>query len=140
MSAHIPERLFVIGMLATLRPRFIAAYKQAEELVKAGHAVEIIVRLRKSKRTIDQNRRLWRLYREVAATVWVEGNRFSDETWHEHFKRTFIGIEEIQMPDGTVERRGISTTKLDVGGMTDYMQAIELWCAEQGFPVMQEAA
>jgi len=44
------------------------------------------------------------------------------------------------MPDGTVELRGISTTKLTVAEFGDYMTRIEHWCVEQGFPVMQEAA
>lgn len=140
MSIHIPERLFVITLLTTLRPRFIAAYRAAEELVKAGHPVEIIVRLRKSKRSIEQNKRYWALLRDVAATVWVDGKQYRDEVWHEQFRRWFIGMDEITMPDGTTELRGISTTKLSVGEFTEYMQCIEQWAAEQGFPVMMEAA
>ena len=54
----------------------------------------------------DQNRRYWALLREVAATVWVGRQQFSDEVWHEHFKRKFVGREEITLPSGEVETRG----------------------------------
>jgi hypothetical protein len=136
MSAHMPERLFVIAGITTLRPRFLAAWKVAGELIKAGEPIEVIVRLRKSKRSVEQNKRYWALLREVSATVWIGGRQFSDEVWHEQFKRWFIGM--IEMPDGTMV--GISTTTLNVGEFGEYMTRIEVWCAEQGFPVMQEAA
>lgn len=134
------DRTFVIGMLATLRPRMVLAFKAAEALVQAGQAVDVIVRPRKSKRSIEQNKRYWALLREVAATVWVDGRQFSDEVWHEQFRRWFIGMDETIMPDGEVVIRGISTTTLTVAEFTDYMTRIEHWCMEQGFPVMQEAA
>ncbi len=82
---------------------------------------------------------MWALLREVAATVWINGKQFSDEVWHEHFKRQFIGREEITLPSGEVEVRGISTTTLSVEDMGNYMREIERWCVEQGFPVMEAA-
>lgn len=130
------DRTFVIGLLATLRPRMLAAFKAAESFLKSGEPVEVIVRPRKSKRSIEQNKRYWALLREVSATVWVDGRQFSDEVWHEQFKRWFIGM--VDMPDGSMV--GISTTTLSVAEFTDYMTRIEHWCVEQGFPVMQEAA
>lgn len=136
MSAHMPDRLFVVAGLSTLRPRFLAAWNVASELVKAGHPFEIVIRLRKSKRSIEQNKRYWLMLREIAATVWIDGKQFPDEVWHEQFKRWFIGM--IEMPDGSMV--GISTTTLTVGEFGDYMTRIEHWCAEQGFPVMLEAA
>lgn len=136
MSAHMPERLFVVAGLTTLRPRFLAAWNIASELIKAGHPIEIVIRLRKSKRSIEQNKRYWAMLREIAATVWIEGKQYSDEVWHEQFKRWFIGM--IEMPDGSMV--GISTTTLNVGEFGEYMTRIEHWCAEQGFPVMLEAA
>lgn len=134
------DRTFIIGLLATLRPRMLAAFKAAEALITSGEPVEVIVRPRKSKRSLEQNKRYWALLREVSATVWVDGRQFSDEVWHEQFRRWFIGMDEIVMPDGEVTVRGISTTTLSVAEFTDYMTRIEQWCVEQGFPVMQEAA
>lgn len=130
------DRTFVIGILASLNAKMLLATNAAEALVKAGQAVDVIVRPRKSKRSIEQNKRYWALLREVSATVWVDGRQFSDEVWHEQFRRWFIGM--VDMPDGSMV--GISTTTLSVAEFTDYMTRIEHWCVEQGFPVMQEAA
>ena len=131
------ERKFIVTALASLRPRMVQAFRAVEQMVKAGIDVEVIVRERKSKRSAEQNRRYWALLREVAATVWVDGRQFSDEVWHEQCRRTFIGMEEIAMPDGTITVRGISTTTLDVAAFGQYMERIEQWCAEQGYPVME---
>lgn len=131
------ERVFVIGHLSTLKARFRAAYSVAETMVNAGRDVELVVRERKSKRSTEQNKRYWALLREVSACAWIDGKQYADVTWHEQFKRMFIGLEEIPMPDGTVTMRGISTTTLSVAQMSEYMQRIEHWCVEQGWPVME---
>jgi hypothetical protein len=103
---------------------------------------EIVLRFLKDKRTIEQNRRMWKLLREVAATVWVDVDgkqrQFADKVWHLYFREQFIGVEETEMPDGSVKRDPISTTTLDVEGMTEYMNKIEQWCLEQGYPVMEQ--
>jgi len=119
---------------------FRSAYDLCQQLMGEGAAYELVLRPMKSKRSIEQNKRYWLLLREIAATAWLNGRQFSDETWHEFFKRTFIGCDEIAMPDGSTELRGISTTKLKVDEFGDYMLQIEQWAAEQGFPVMEKAA
>lgn len=129
------ERIFRIQSIAGLRGMFSSAYAVAKRLMEEGKEIEIILRERKSKRSIDQNRRYWAILREVAAVVWVNGRQYSDEVWHEHFRRTFIGKNEITLPDGSTELRGISTTTLNVGEFTEYMDRIEQWCAEQGYIV-----
>jgi len=72
----------------------------------------------------------------VAAVAWVDGRQYADVVWHEHFKRELIGC--IDLPNG--ERLGISTTKLSIQEMGDYMTKIEAWAAENGWPVMEVAA
>lgn len=129
------ERIFVIGEEGTRRDRFAAAYKIAAEMLKGG-AIELILRHRKSKRSHEQNKRYWAILREVSASAWINGRQFSDEVWHEQFKRWFIGMDEL--PDGT--QRGMSTTSLTVAEFGDYMTQIEAWCADQGFPLMGVAA
>lgn len=131
------ELTFRIRAQAQAKPIWRRAFMAAGVFTDA---YEIVVRPLKAKRSADQNRRLWALYREVAATVWVDGRQYADEVWHEHFKRELIGREEITLPSGEVEVRGISTTTLTVGDMGRYMDAIALWCAERGFPVMEAAA
>jgi len=130
------ERTFRCRDTAKVRDTFAMAYQAAKLYTES---FEIVLRPLKAKRSVDQNKRYWALLREVAAVVWVEGRRYSDETWHRYFAGTFIGQSEVPMPDGTVALHPISTTTLNVADMSRYMDEIEKWCAEQGFP-LEDAA
>lgn len=87
--------------------------------------LEVIVQTARSKRSIEQNKRLHALLREIAEQARVNGRQFDAETWKEWARRKFIGTEEIALPDGTFVERGISTTTLSVGEFTAFMDAIE---------------
>lgn len=132
------ERIYRVKDVSVARVRyyFVLAFTVAKQFTEP---FEIVLRPIKAKRTQDQNRRMWALLREVAATVWIDGRQFTDEVWHEHFKRQFIGQEEITLPSGATEIRGISTTTLNVADMGRYMDEISQWCVEQGFPLEQAA-
>lgn len=134
------ERRWFLRGPANIKSLFRVCYDAACAAVQSGADMELVLRPLKSKRSQEQNRRYWALLREVAATVWVGGRRYSDEVWHEQFRRWFIGLEDYILPDGSTEQRGISTTTLTVQEFNDYMRNIESWCAEQGYPVMMEAA
>ncbi|BBP82444.1 hypothetical protein PHLH8_20860 [Pseudomonas sp. Pc102] len=135
------DRVFRIQGAIGLKTAFRAAYDLAQSLMRnEGTGYEIVLRPLKSKRSIDQNKRYWALLRELSAIAWVDGKQYDDQVWHEQFRRWFIGCEETRLPSGEVELHGISTTTLTVQEFTDYMTRIEQWAAEQGWPVMQEAA
>lgn len=104
---------------------------------KSKDGYELVIRNYKSKRSLEQNKRYFAMLRLISANVWVDGITYSQEVWHEQFKRWFIGCEDIVLPT-TTETRGISTTTLSVDEFNNYMTQIEQWCAEQGYPVMQE--
>ena len=126
------ERIFRCREMAKARDVFAMAYRAGALFTEP---FEIVLRPLKAKRSADQNRRYWALLREVAAIVWVDGRQYSDETWHRYFASAFIGQTEVPMPDGTVAMHPISTTTLNVSDMGRYMDEIERWCAEQGFPL-----
>ncbi|HZX81683.1 MAG TPA: recombination protein NinB [Lysobacter sp.] len=130
------ERIFRVRDLSKIHGMFRMAFNAAGLFTEP---FEIVLRPLKAKRSADQNRRYWALLREVAATVWVDGRQYSDETWHRYFAGAFIGHSEVPMPDGTVAMHPISTTTLNVADMGRYMDEITRWCAEQGFPVMEAA-
>lgn len=130
------ERIFRVREMSRMRDIFTLAFQAAKTFAEP---FEIVLRPLKAKRSADQNRRYWALLREVAATVWIDGRQYSDEVWHEHFKRELIGREEIRLPSGEVEVRGISTTTLSVEAMGFYMDGISLWCIESGFPLAEAA-
>jgi hypothetical protein len=131
------ERVFRIHEEAGIRSAFVAAWALAPALfAKAKHGLEVVIRPMKDKRSVAQNRRYWLMLRELAAIAWVNDRLYTDQVWHEQFKRQFIGCEEFVLPSGAIEQRGISTTTLSIEEFGEYMTQIEAWAAEQGWPLM----
>lgn len=89
--------------------------------------LSVTVTEHKAKRNNPQNALYWATLREIAEQGWVGGKRYSDEAWHEMFKRKFIGLEEL--PDGS--QSGISTTTLNVGDFADYINQIQAYAASE---------
>lgn len=128
-------RTFRIQGVAGIKPAFRAAWDLVQGLMReTGTGYELVLRPLKSKRSIDQNKRYWKLLLELSDLAWVDDRQYSKEAWHEYLKREFIGIEEL--PGGG--QIGISTTKLTVEEFGNYMTRIEQWAAEQGWPLMME--
>lgn len=98
--------------------------------LKAGD-LEITIRPYKAKRSHEQNKRLWAIYGELADKAWVNGRRYSAETWHEYCKGYFLGFELKAMPDGSELKTPISTTRLNVAEMTEYQNNIQSWAANE---------
>ena len=91
--------------------------------------LEITIRPYKAKRSHEQNKRLWAIYGELADKAWVNGRRYSTETWHEYCKGYFLGFELKAMPDGSELKTPISTTTLNTAEMTEYQNNIQSWAA-----------
>lgn len=81
------------------------------------------------KRTTKQNSRYWGrgVLAQIAEQAIVNGKKYSAETWHEQFKRKFIGIEE--MPDGSV--RGMSSADLEIEPFAKFAQEVEAYAATE---------
>jgi hypothetical protein len=94
-------------------------------MAAAGKPLAVTVCEHKTKRTLAQNSRLHPILEEIAEQAWIGGKRFDMEVWKEHYRRKFIGTEEIDMPDGTRLERGISTTTLDVAEFSSFMDRIQ---------------
>lgn len=109
------------------RPLMTTIYNNLDEWLAGNPDLEIVVRPYKSKRSTEQNRRLWKIYQTLAEQVWVNGRKYSQDVWHEYCKRTFIGVEAL--PNG--ETVGISTTTLNTAEMTDYQNKIQAWAAQE---------
>jgi hypothetical protein len=95
-------------------------------LADAGKPLSVSVAEHRAKRSGEQNRRLWALLNEIAEQAMLDGKHYSAEAWHEHFKRTLIGVEELP-GGGSV---GISTTTLNVEEFGAYMTRIEAYAAQ----------
>lgn len=107
------------------RPLMTTIYNNLGVWLEANAELEVCIRPYNSKRSIEQNRRLWFLYREISEKVFIDGRRFSQDVWHEFLKRKFIGC--IEMPNGQL--MGISTTKLSVQEMSEYQEKIISWAS-----------
>ncbi|HHK5988334.1 recombination protein NinB [Neisseria sp. P0009.S008] len=111
------------------RPLMTTIYNNLGVWLEANSELEVCIRPHKSKRSIEQNRRLWKIYGELADKAWVNGRRYSAETWHEYCKGMFLGYELKAMPDGSELKTPISTTTLNTVEMTDYQNRLQAWAA-----------
>lgn len=107
------------------RPLMTTIYNNLGVWLESNAELEVCIRPYNSKRSVEQNRRLWFLYREISEKVFIDGKRFSQDVWHEFLKRKFIGC--IEMPNGQL--MGISTTKLSVQEMSEYQEKIISWAS-----------
>lgn len=57
----------------------------------------------------------------------VDGRRYSDEVWHEQFKRVLIGL--VDLPGGA--KAGESTTKLNVSEFAEYVTKVTAYAATE---------
>lgn len=111
------------------RPLMTTIYNNLGAWLEANAELEVCIRPYNSKRSIEQNRRLWKIYGELADKAWVNGRRYSAETWHEYCKGVLLGFDIKAMPDGTEVKTPISTTTLNTAEMTDYQNRLQSWAA-----------
>ena len=94
-----------------------------------GKRLVLTIKLR--KRSSAQNRRYWGdgVLAQIAAQVAPAGRFYSAESWHEQFKRQFIGVNEL--PDGQVI--GKSSTDLTTAEFSLFCTQVEAFaCTELG--------
>ena len=88
-----------------------------------------VLTIQRRKRTPKQNRRYWGggVLAQIAAQAAVGGRLFSAETWHEQFKRQFIGV--VELPSGEVV--GESSAKLTTAEFTLFCDQVEAYAATE---------
>jgi hypothetical protein len=85
---------------------------------------EIHVKPRKDKRTLEQNSRLWALYRSIADHIGI-----TDSEMHEYMGNKFLKSEVLINGEKIIKIE--STTKLNTQQMADYQMKIEAWAATE---------
>lgn len=80
----------------------------------------------KSKRSIEQNSRLWGLYKAL-------GEYFGHTADEMHQLMGYKFLRELKTINGESVEIIKSTTKLNTKQMTEYQEAIERWAADLGF-------
>lgn len=116
-------RTFIL--LGDSQAKALAAYLKANRAAcaDAGEPLEVIVCKHKEKRRSVQNRLYWAILREISEQSMLGGNRFSDEVWHEFFKRSLLGV--IDLPGGAT--MGESTTRLSVSDFAEYVSNVQAY-------------
>lgn len=88
-----------------------------------------VLTVTRRKRTPAQNRRYWGrgVLAQIAEQATVKGRLYSAESWHEQFKRQFIGV--IELPNGQVV--GKSSTKLSTTEFAEFCDQVEAYAATE---------
>lgn len=95
-------------------------------MADAGHPLSVVIQEAKSKRTNDQNKLLHAILTEIAENAYVNGRKYSVEAWKEFYRQKFIGTEEVELPSGERQERGVSTTTLSVQEFTEFVNKIQV--------------
>lgn len=100
---------------------FIAHWLQADKTLTLTASLK--------KRTKPQNRRYWGrgVLAQIAEQATVGGRLYSAESWHEQFKRMFIGFDEL--PNGQII--GKSSKDLDTEQFSKFCTQVEAYAATE---------
>lgn len=80
----------------------------------------------KSKRSSEQNRRLWLLYNAIGKNIGE-----TPDNVHQLMGYKFLRYQHTVNGESVESIK--STTKLNTKQMTEYQDSIEMWCSEIGF-------
>ncbi len=102
-------------------------YPFLAQVLQAGGRWVLTVSRR--KRTKPQNRRYWGkgVLAQIAEQAAPGGRLYSASTWHEQFKRDFIGV--IELPNGQVV--GESSAGLSTVEFSDFCTRVEAFAASE---------
>ena len=87
---------------------------------------------RKRTRSNPANARLWLLYHKMAEGITVKGEKYSAEIWHEYAKSRWLGMDDVQLPNGKVLHRAKSSADLSMEEFNTLMAEVEMFAQERG--------
>ena len=94
----------------------------------------------KSKRSVEQNSRLWAILTDIAEQLPDEdGKHYSPETWLSFFKAQILG-KDTMIVDGNFHLVDKRSSNLKVSEFGDFMQQIEVFAVEHGVKLYQGVA
>ena len=85
---------------------------------------------RRHKRTLPQNNIYWELLGEIAKKLKTQEGYFSDEVWHEYFKRRYLGADDVRLPNGKTSVITRSTADLEIPEFGEYFDKVQAWAAD----------
>lgn len=105
-----------------------------------GH--QITVEAKRPTRSTEQNRRMWAMLGEVSEQVTWHGQKLSPQDWKDMATAALKRQRVVPGIDGGFVVLGTSTSRMTVAEMTELMDFLEAFGAQQGvrFTHTQEAA
>ena len=100
------------------------------QVLEPGQRWQVVLQPEKTKRSIEQNRRMWACLNEIAGQVRVDGRLHKPETWHEMYKARFLPCETAWIC-GQLVSVPESTTGLTVKQFAQYMTQIEAHATQE---------
>lgn len=83
-------------------------------------------------RSIEQNKRLWAMLRDVSKQVVWHGQKLADSEWKDVFTAALKRQKVVPGIDGGFVVLGTSTSRMTVAEMGELMELMEAFGAEQG--------
>jgi len=120
-------RQFVLREKSQCRALYAYLRHNWPAMAAQGKPLAVTVAEYKDKRHAQQNRLYWALLKQVSEQAMVDGRRYSDEVWHEQFKRVLIGLVDLQGG----QKAGESTTKLNVSEFAEYVTKVTAYTATE---------
>lgn len=127
----------VILQLDNARDRFAFAWKKACEILEIGKPVKVTLDEYKSKRSLEQNAKLWACLTDIARQVqWpVDGKLqyLTPDDWKDILSAGLYKSQRVaQGVDGGFVMLGQRTSKMKVGEMVELLDFIQWFGAEKG--------
>lgn len=88
--------------------------------------------IKEPDRTSLQNNFMWAALSDIAEQLEPDGQHFSPQVWHEHFKGQYLEPELIELPNGRYKFVEPTTTKLGKRAFAAYMEQILSFAVEAG--------
>lgn len=127
------EITLVLGNLTALRPRFLQAWNLANDALKAGLTLELVLRERKTKRNSEQNKKLNAMCGDLAEQVLWHGQALHKDDWRHMFVAAYRKEQRI-VPgiNGGFVVLGASSRRLSVPECSDVIEMLYAFGAEHG--------
>jgi hypothetical protein len=99
-------------------------------MIESGKSLKVVVKDAR-KRSLSQNSLMWMWYAELSYQIKQRtGETYSKEDLHEYFKARFCPSKELKFGKRVITAS--STTRLDTGEMTRYLDQIHEWSCGSG--------
>lgn len=118
MSSDL-EKWFVLRDAVTLEKMVSFLRGNFQAMAERGQPLMVHVTEYAMNRSVEQNRRYFRMVQNIAEDAWIGGKQYPKDVWHEFFRKRFLPL--LDGPEGTYPT---STSALSVKEFSDYMEQV----------------